>query len=339
VAWFIATIGVFGLSLAMGGARTQGAVSQNAGAKYESIRAWDLYGGGSPIGTSPAGQSVYLVVNSPTQKVTDPAYAQALGDIAGQLKNATATVDGSTVPVFDTVTDPLTAPPTAGLVSEDLSSARIVAFAAGEGIALSEKLDGIPDLTAALRAKYPDLEIHALSNSLANTEISELVNHDLDGSLRLTLPITFIILLIAFGALVAALVPLVLAVTALLAAFGILNIYSQLIDPVSPYASQLIVLIGLAVAVDYSLFMVTRARHEWRRGRDRHERDRNREQHRRTGGLLQRPGGHDLDRRPVPPRRSALPIDGDRDHRRCRRLRRRLPDVPAGGARDPRHAR
>ena len=269
VAWFIATIGVFGLSLAMGGARTQGAVSQNAGAKYESIRAWDLYGGGSPIGTSPTGQSVYLVVNSPTQKVTDPAYAQALGDIAGQLKNATATVDGTTVPVFDTVTDPLTAPPTAGLVSEDLSSARIVAFAGGEGIALSEKLDGIPDLTAALRAKYPDLEIHALSNSLANNEISELVNHDLDGSLRLTLPITFIILLIAFGALVAALVPLVLAVTALLAAFGILNIYSQLIDPVSPYASQLIVLIGLAVAVDYSLFMVTRARHEWRRGRDR----------------------------------------------------------------------
>ena len=75
------------------------------------------------------------------------------------------------------------------------------------------------------------------------------------------------ILLIAFGALVAAFVPLVLAITALLAAFGLLGIYSQIVDPVSPYASQLIVLIGLAVAVDYSLFMVTRARREWRRGR------------------------------------------------------------------------
>ena len=58
--------------------------------------------------------------------------------------------------------------------------------------------------------------------------------------------------------------PLVLAMTALLAAFGVLGLYSQLVDPVSPYASQLIVLIGLAVAVDYSLFMVTRYRTERR---------------------------------------------------------------------------
>ena len=58
-----------------------------------------------------------------------------------------------------------------------------------------------------------------------------------------------------------------LAVTALLAAFGILGLYSQIVAPVSPYASQLVVLIGLAVAVDYSLFMVTRFRTERRHGR------------------------------------------------------------------------
>ncbi len=61
--------------------------------------------------------------------------------------------------------------------------------------------------------------------------------------------------------------PLVLAITALLAAFGILGLYSQAIDPVSAYASQLVVLIGLAVAVDYSLFMITRFRTERRHGR------------------------------------------------------------------------
>ena len=63
--------------------------------------------------------------------------------------------------------------------------------------------------------------------------------------------------------------PLVLAVTSLVAAFGILGIYSQVIGPVSPNATQLIVLIGLAVAVDYSLFMITRFRVERRNGRDR----------------------------------------------------------------------
>ncbi len=66
----------------------------------------------------------------------------------------------------------------------------------------------------------------------------------------------------------AAVIPLVLAVTSLLAAFGILGLYSQFVSPVSPYASQLVVLIGLAVAVDYSLFMLTRFRTERRHGRD-----------------------------------------------------------------------
>ena len=111
----------------------------------------------------------------------------------------------------------------------------------------------------------PDLRIHGLNNTLANDDISTLVNDDLDNSLRITIPLTFVILLVAFGAAVAAFVPLILAVTSLLAAFGVLALYSQFISPVSPYASQLVVLIGLAVAVDYSLFMITRFRTERRR--------------------------------------------------------------------------
>ena len=108
-----------------------------------------------------------------------------------------------------------------------------------------------------------------VSSTFINEDINELISSGLDDSLRLTLPLTFIILLFAFGAIVAAVVPLVLAVTSLVAAFGILGIYSQLVGPVSPNATQLIVLIGLAVAVDYSLFMITRFRVERRAGRDR----------------------------------------------------------------------
>ena len=118
-----------------------------------------------------------------------------------------------------------------------------------------------------MRTAHPALTINALNNHLANDEIQKLVNGGLDSSLRLTIPLTFLILLIAFGAIVAAVVPLVLAITSLLAAFGILALYSQIVAPVSPYATQLIVLIGLAVAVDYSLFMITRFRTERRHGR------------------------------------------------------------------------
>jgi RND superfamily putative drug exporter len=267
VLWFVATIGVFVLSASTGGTRTQGAVSQNQRAKFEAARAYDLFGTTGQVG--PVGQSVYLVVSSTTQKVTDPPYQAAVADFVTRFKALTADVDGAQTPVFQSVTDPLTTPPGAGLISQDLTSVRVVGFAEGEGIAITDKLQPVPGFVAQLRQQYPQLEIHALSNTLANEEISELVNRDLDGSLRLTIPITFLILLIAFGALVAAFVPLVLAISALLAAFGLLGIYSQVVDPVSPYASQLVVLIGLAVAVDYSLFMVSRARREWRQGRDR----------------------------------------------------------------------
>ena len=119
------------------------------------------------------------------------------------------------------------------------------------------------------RAAHPELRIHAVSSTFINDDINELISVGLDDSLKLTLPLTFIILLFAFGAIVASVVPLVLAVTSLVAAFGILGIYSQVIGPVSPNATQLIVLIGLAVAVDYSLFMITRFRVERRDGRDR----------------------------------------------------------------------
>ena len=266
VLWFVATVGLFVLSLSMGGTRTEGAVNPTIHSKFESVRATSLFNAGG--NAQPAGQAVYVVVSSPTQKVTDAAYATAVSDIVSHLEAATATVNGQTVPIFSAVTNPLKVPPAAGLVSQDLFSARIVARVDGEGAVLAQKLKPIPALMADLRTTYPGLAIHGVSTTLANEEISGLVSRDLDGSLRLTIPITFAILLIAFGALVAALVPLVMAVTALLAAFGILGLYSQIIDPVSPYASQLIVLIGLAVAVDYSLFMITRARHEWRRGKD-----------------------------------------------------------------------
>src|SRR6185295_17782603 len=167
-------------------------------------------------------------------------------------------------PVFEQVLDPRTAPPDAGLVSADRSTVRIVARVPGDGPVIEERLAPVPAMVAEIKSAHPDFRIHVLNNTLTNDEIQELINGGLDRSLLLTIPITFVILLIAFGA---AVIPLVLAVTALLAAFGILGLYSQVISPVSPYASQLIVLIGLAVAVDYSLFMVTRFRTERRRGK------------------------------------------------------------------------
>ncbi len=267
--WFVATIGLFVGSIAAGGTKAVEAVSRDQRARYESSEAYLVYSDANASAgqEAPASQQFLLLVSNPSGTMDDPAFQAAITDIATRLTALQSTVDGTTGPVFTDLVDPTKAPPQANLVSPDRTTAEIVARVPGDGVVITERLEPVPAALAEIRTAHPGLQIHALNNALANDEISELINSGLDKSLLLTIPITFAILLIAFGAVVAAVVPLVLAVTSLLAAFGMLGLYSQLVTPVSPYASQLVVLIGLAVAVDYSLFMVTRFRTERRHGR------------------------------------------------------------------------
>ena len=262
--WFFVTIGLFVASILAGGTTAQNAVSTQDGPRFESGKAYEVF---NASGRDDPSESLLVVVSTATGTVDDPALAKQITDIVAGMIALRSTVDGATVPTFDQVVDPLTAPPQAQLVSPDRTTVRIAARVPGDRAAIVKRLEPVPGFIRDMRTSRPILAIHALNNTLANNDISRLVNEDLDSSLRITIPLTFAILLIAFGAVIAAVVPLVLAVTALLAAFGILGLYSQFVAPVSPYAGQLVVLIGLAVAVDYCLFMVTRFRTE-RRTRD-----------------------------------------------------------------------
>jgi uncharacterized membrane protein YdfJ with MMPL/SSD domain len=265
--WFICTIGLFVGSLAAGGTRTADAVSNDSSDTqvFESRKALDVF---DASGTVEEPHQFLLILSTPTGTIADPAVSAGLDDVLKGLTDLTASIDGAPTTVFENLVDPRQAPPQAGLVSADQTSVRIPAQVTGDDPTVEQKLATVRPFLAQVQAAHPDLRIHALDGVLANEDIQELVNGGLDSSLRLTIPLTFLILLVAFGAAVAAFVPLVLAVTALLAAFGILGLYSEVVDPVSAYASQLIVLIGLAVAVDYSLFMVTRFRTERRAGRE-----------------------------------------------------------------------
>jgi RND superfamily putative drug exporter len=268
--WFVAMVGLFVGGMAMGGTETQNAVANTDRVQSESRTAYSAFSAANvqPSATpTEASQQLLVLVTSPAQTVGDQAFVDAVGDIVARLTALRSTVDGADVPTLTDVINPLLAPPAAGLVSEDGTAIRIPSRVPGQGAAVEQRVAPIPALLESLRRDHPGFEIHALNNVLANHEIEEMVNGDLDGSLRLTIPITFAILVLAFGTLVAAFVPLVLALTALAGAFGLLAIYSQTVTAVSPYASQLIVLIGLAVAVDYSLFLLTRFRTERRAGR------------------------------------------------------------------------
>jgi RND superfamily putative drug exporter len=94
--------------------------------------------------------------------------------------------------------------------------------------------------------------------------------NDLHRAEALSIPVTLLVLLIAFGALVAAAVPVVLAATAVIAAFGLLGPISHLF-PLDDSVKTVVLLIGMAVGVDYALFYVVRSREERALGRSSHE--------------------------------------------------------------------
>ena len=104
-------------------------------------------------------------------------------------------------------------------------------------------------------------------NVSSNKELNDTFTEDLLQAEMLSLPITLLILVIAFGTLVAALVPLLLGFSAVIAAMSLVAIPSQL-SPVDSNVSSVILLIGLAVGVDYSLFYLRREREERAAGRD-----------------------------------------------------------------------
>ena len=263
--WFAATLGTLGASVAAGGIRAIDVDEDPNGPRLESEIAYEVLGAGEPV--APAERLVVVISGEPNAAL-DPAVQAAVHQLAADMLAAKATVDGVEAPVFDSVIDPFAIPPeqAAGVISPDGSTVQVVGNIPGEAPVVEQKLVPVPAVVEAARDRQPDARIHIISSTFLNRDFNELIAEELDNSLVLTIPLTFAILLLAFGAIVAALVPLVLAATALAAGYGLLGLYSQTVGPVSANAAQLLILMGLAVAVDYSLFMVTRFRTERQRG-------------------------------------------------------------------------
>src|SRR5215210_2046385 len=263
VLWFVATFGTLGAGFAAGGINALDVNDDPNGPKLESETAYDVLGAGEPVAAS---ERLVVVIDGGNEAVADEAFQAEIHKLVKAMSEARATVDRAEQPTFDSVIDPFLVPAESGLISPDRTTVQVVGNVPGERDVVAQKLVPVPAIVDATRAALPNARVHVISSTFINNDITDLINEELDGSLRLTIPVTFLILLAAFGAIVASVIPLLLAVTSLAAAYGFLALYSQTVGAVSPNATQLIVLMGLAVAVDYSLFMITRFRTERRRG-------------------------------------------------------------------------
>jgi RND superfamily putative drug exporter len=120
---------------------------------------------------------------------------------------------------------------------------------------------------AALSAAHPQFSIAEFGDASADKEVGESFEDDFRQAEVTSVPLTLIILLLAFGAVVAALVPLLLAATAVAAAIGLLGPLSQ-VWPIDESVTSIVLLVGLAVGVDYSMFYLRREREERARGKE-----------------------------------------------------------------------
>jgi uncharacterized membrane protein YdfJ with MMPL/SSD domain len=153
-----------------------------------------------------------------------------------------------------------------GQVSADGHSALVTFDIKGDPDTAETRIQPVVDAVNKAGAAHRDLTVAQFGSASVAKELGDSQKSDQNRSQMISLSVTLLILLITFGALLAAAVPLILALTAVAATAGLTGIASQLV-PADGVTLQVIILVGLAVGVDYSLFYIRREREERAAGR------------------------------------------------------------------------
>ena len=233
--WLAFVVVAFGL----GGAIGVNNVDPNAPGPGESGRMDRILDDGF---RQPADESV--LIRSRSARAGTPAFDAAVTDVVVRVSRVAAVQDVHR-----------------GAVAKDGHAALVDFTIKGDKDKAVDKIQPVLDATAAAQAAHPGFTIGEFGYASAQKGVETAYGDDLGKAGALSLPITLLILVLAFGALVAAGIPLLLALTAVLATFGLIALPSQLI-PVAFEAPAMVLLIGLAVGVDYSMFYLKRERQE-----------------------------------------------------------------------------
>lgn len=149
----------------------------------------------------------------------------------------------------------------APILSQDGTVLRVSVVLDGAELAGRENVVPLLDQTAQVAGSHPDLVIEETGSPSISKGVNDQRGEDLALAERITLPVTIVALLAVFGSVVMASVPLLLALSSIAAALGLSMVASHLL-PDPGIGTNMILLIGLAVGVDYTLFYLKREREE-----------------------------------------------------------------------------
>jgi uncharacterized membrane protein YdfJ with MMPL/SSD domain len=231
---------------------------------------------GNAIGMkSPSSQNDYVGQSGKADKLADDHFRdQSAESVIVQGSSATSPAvrkavdsviaDVRTKPGVTEIKSPF-ANGNEGQISKDGRSVRVDFKVNGDDDQTSKLIDPIIAGVAKAKADNPQVYVGQFGDASAGKAIDKSFSDDFKKAETLSIPITLIILVVAFGALVAAGVPLLLGLTAVMATLGLVAIPSHFL-PMDDTVSSVVLLVGLAVGVDYTLFYLRREREEKRAG-------------------------------------------------------------------------
>ncbi|NNN32090.1 MMPL family transporter [Streptomyces sp. S3(2020)] len=202
----------------------------------------------------PAGETVLVQAKDGGLKATDAEFRAAVDAV---VKAVEATGE---------VTD-VQSPYTADTISKDGRSALVQFDMRGDAETASERVEPVLNAVEKVQRDHSSVRIEEIGSASMQKTFDDAFGDDFQKAEYSALPVALGILLVAFGALVAALVPVLLAITAIMATMGLMGIVSHVM-PMGDVANSVMLLVGLAVGVDYCLFYLRREREEREAGRD-----------------------------------------------------------------------
>ncbi|MET7452047.1 MMPL family transporter [Streptomyces sp. NPDC005574] len=161
----------------------------------------------------------------------------------------------------------VTSPYDTRTISKDGRSALVQFDMRGDADTAGERVEPVLKAVEGVQKAHGSLRIEEIGGASMMKTFDDAFGDDFQKAELSAVPVALGILLIAFGALVAALLPVALAVTAIMATMGLMGVVSHVM-PMSDTANSVMLLVGLAVGVDYCLFYLRREREEREAGRD-----------------------------------------------------------------------
>jgi uncharacterized membrane protein YdfJ with MMPL/SSD domain len=196
-----------------------------------------------------------VLVQSKTATIDDKPFRQAIWAVVTKLNS---------MPQVASVRSPLG--PGNSAISRDGHSALVQFDMKASAEAAPDEVQPLLAAVADVEAQHPGYTIQEFGQASATHEYNETLGKDFQKAEQLTVPATLLILLLAFGAMIAAGLPVVLAFSAVLGSIGIAALVSH-VAAASDATSSVMLMMGMAVGVDYSLFYLKREREERAAGR------------------------------------------------------------------------